>query len=440
MRKRLAVFLFTLAALLGSSFDAAAQSRITPNQLPGMGVQVDAVTGTSLTPACGNVTSNTDGVHFKLFSNAGAIAVTLFKAGSCSWSPNFAIGLGSTSGAGTITVTPTTSTIGVVGGTQGATLTITAGQVYFIYTDISTASCATNGCYDAVQLNGSGSGGGGTCATQYYIFFNSSTANTPICNVGLKTDSAFDFLISGNYVSENGGYAAYIAGGGTFGTSGWQELCAEGTAPTFITGWDALWCDSTTHTLRVNENNTDSMTFTKTLNVNVTPVTVNANVTTDQNLMALQLHANDLNIVGRTIRIYAASVYSTPAASTAQMTLKAKICTVSGCGSGTVITLASIQSGALPATAVTNNAIDLSLYSTTQTAGSSATFEAHGSMLIDIAAAISAADSTYADQNTAVSSAIDTTGTLYLQITGAFSAASASNSMTERQLTVEVLN
>jgi len=174
--------------------------------------------------------------------------------------------------------------------------------------------------------------------------------------------------------------------------------------------------------------------------VNVTPVTVSANVATDQLLMACTIPGGALNSLNRVLRIKADGIYSTPALSTSQMTMSAKLCTVSGCGSGTVITLAAIQSGALGSLAVTNNAIQLSLNSGTQTAGASSKYEAHGSLLIDLGAATTAADSVYADTNTAVSSAIDSTVQLFLQITGAFSSASASNSMTERMLTVDSVN
>jgi hypothetical protein len=179
-------------------------------------------------------------------------------------------------------------------------------------------------------------------------------------------------------------------------------------------------------------------------NVNVTPVTVNANVTTDQNLMAVTIPANNLNVVGRTLRVFVAGVYSTAATSTAQMTLKIKICSVSGCGSGNVASVISIQSAALGTLTITNNAWNGTFYVTTQTASTAGAWESHGAFGIDEGALATAADSFFNDSNNATvtgsPSAIDTTAQNFLQVSFAFSAGSTSNSVTERQLVVEVVN
>jgi hypothetical protein len=180
--------------------------------------------------------------------------------------------------------------------------------------------------------------------------------------------------------------------------------------------------------------------ITKTMNVNVTPVTVAANVTTDQNLMAFTIPANTLNIALRNLRLSGAGVYSTAAASTAVLTFKVKLCTVSGCGSGTVVTLASWATAALPTVTAASFPFNINLNATTQTAGSSSAYEAHGNLVIDANTTLGAADSTYADENTATQGTIDSTGTIYLQVTVAASAASTSNSFTQRQMTLEVLN
>jgi lysophospholipase L1-like esterase len=169
---------------------------------------------------------------------------------------------------------------------------------------------------------------------------------------------------------------------------------------------------------------------------NVTPVTVSANTASDQILMACTLPAGALNGIGRIMTVTVAGVYSTPAASTSTITLKAKLCTVSGCGSGTVITPISITSAALGALQATNDPFSMQFDSITQTGLTSAAFEAHGSMSIDLAAAATSATTVYNDQNTATVGTIDSTAQLFLQITGAFSNASASNTMTQRSLKV----
>jgi hypothetical protein len=204
-------------------------------------------------------------------------------------------------------------------------------------------------------------------------------------------------------------------------------------------GASQLYLDNTTLRTTVNENNTGATPLSKSICVNVTPVTVNANVATDQNLMTCTLPAGILNLAGRTLRITTGDLYTTPVASVATINTKVKLCTVSGCGSGTVITLANITSSANPGT-VTNNSINLQLLSTTQTGGASSAYEAHGNMVVDLGASPGLADSTFSDSNTATIGTIDSTAQLFLQITGAFSVASASNSRTERQLIVEVLN
>lgn len=171
--------------------------------------------------------------------------------------------------------------------------------------------------------------------------------------------------------------------------------------------------------------------------VNVTPVTVNANTASDQTLMAVTITAATLNTVKKTILVQSAGVYSTPAASTTTVTVKLKLCTVSGCGSGTVITLATWTSAALGAVQATNDPFNATLNFTTTTAGASAAFESHGNLTIDIAALAAAAEAVYADNNTATVGTIDSTAQLFLQETIAFSAASASNSATQRQLIVD---
>ena len=184
--------------------DATAQNRVTPNQLPGLGVSVDSVTGTSYIVACGNLQSNTDGAHIKLFSNPASTSVTLFKAGSCAFSPSFVIGFAGATGAGPIVITPTTSTIGLIGSAQTSQFTIRGGQVYFVYTDTSTSTCIPNGCYDVVPLS---------IANGFQTLTDSSTVtwnviSTPYGNAtltftvhsGSRTLNMSGMIPGGNYV------------------------------------------------------------------------------------------------------------------------------------------------------------------------------------------------------------------------------------------------
>ena len=175
--------------------------------------------------------------------------------------------------------------------------------------------------------------------------------------------------------------------------------------------------------------------------VNVTPVTSSGGSTTnDQNLMAITIPAGALNSVSRTLLVQLAGVYSTPAASTTAVNLKLKLCTVSGCGSGTVLTLANISSAALAGIQATNDPFNLTFNITTQTAGATASFEAHGNLTIDISALTTAAEGVFADGNTATIGTIDTTAQLFLQTTVAFTAASASNVATQRQMIADTVD
>lgn len=96
------------------------------------GVTPNPQTGTSYTYLV------TDRAGYTTFSNAAAIAVTLPQAGSAGFGSNF-VNLSCDIGAGTATITPTTSTISFSNGaayTSGAaSLALTTGQCAWIYSD-----------------------------------------------------------------------------------------------------------------------------------------------------------------------------------------------------------------------------------------------------------------------------------------------------------------
>lgn len=162
-----------------------------------------------------------------------------------------------------------------------------------------------------------------------------------------------------------------------------------------------------------------------------TPVTATANSTSEQTLMELTLGAGYFNTLGQPFLFNAAGVFSTPVAQTPTITLKTKLCTVSGCGSGTVVTLISIITTATLASS-TNNNWNFSFLGYTQTVGASGKLEIHGPLSIDLGALSTSADSIFNDTNTAASSAIDLTGTLFVDFTVTFSTGSASNACTQR--------
>ncbi len=171
-------------------------------------------------------------------------------------------------------------------------------------------------------------------------------------------------------------------------------------------------------------------------------VTVSASTTADQVLMNCDLPAGEMQ-PGENLSIWLAGIYSLPAASTATVNLKLKMCTASGCATGTVVTLVTITSAANGnAGAVTNNAFNFSgQFMTSGVIGdpitTTATMEAHGTMGIDQGAATTSADSFFSDTNTAVTASFDGTVEEFLTVTIAFSVASTSNTATQRQLFVQ---
>ncbi len=285
--------------------------------------------------------------------------------------------------------------------------------------------------------------GGSTISGLTTNFIPKAGSATTIVNSllddGSTTANTLTYTGTGGAAVPNGpistGAGASCSGGSASG------YCAsEGTAITGAANVDQAQGNSTQHALSINNNNTGVMVISRVAAVNVTPATVNTSTTSDQNLMAVSLSANLLNVTGRTFKVFLGGVYSNVVTAQPTVTLKIKLCTVSGCGSGTVITPISIASTVTSATAVTNLAANLTGYVSTQTAGASSAYEAHGNMAIDLGTTNLVADSIFADVNTATVGTIDSTGALFLQAAVAFSGASTSNSFTARQLIVEVLN
>jgi hypothetical protein len=164
---------------------------------------------------------------------------------------------------------------------------------------------------------------------------------------------------------------------------------------------------------------------------NTTPVTVAANSTSDQTLMELPLGTAYLNSA-TPIHFFAAGLYSTGTAQTPTLNFKVKLCTVSGCGSGTVVTLYNDTTTATTAL-VSNEPWNITLNSVTVTQGASGTLEIHGNMVVDLGALATTSDTVYADETSTVSGAINLTGALYVDVTVATSTGNTGNSITQRE-------
>lgn len=168
---------------------------------------------------------------------------------------------------------------------------------------------------------------------------------------------------------------------------------------------------------------------------NVTPVTVSANTTSDQALMELSIPSGTFNTAASPFLVHSSGIFTIATLQTPNLTYKAKLCTVSGCGSGTVIALATITTTAT--VAATNNIWVFNLKVATATTGASGTLITHGFLAIDIGATSAIADSVFNDTNTAASSAINLTGALFVDFTIATSAGNAGNSFTQQIGTME---
>ena len=108
---------------------------------------------------------------------------------------------------------------------------------------------------------------------------------------------------------------------------------------------------------------------------------------TEYELAQLSLPAGILNSAARIVRFYAAGNYSTGSGGTGalSLTFKLKLCTVSGCGSGTVLTLAT-WGGTGNTTASVTNAWKLDGEVATNTTGSSGNLLTHGMSFVQLGA------------------------------------------------------
>lgn len=174
---------------------------------------------------------------------------------------------------------------------------------------------------------------------------------------------------------------------------------------------------------------------------NATPVTANANSTSAQALMEVAVPTGLLNVAtgssNGTTLIHGSGIFTIQTLQVPTISVVTKLCTVSGCGSGTVVILATNTTTAT--VAATANTWNLNLKVATVATGSSGTLLTHGPLAIDIGATSAVADSVFNDSNTAASSAINLTGALYVDFFVTFSAQPTTpfNSFTQQVGSVE---
>lgn len=166
--------------------------------------------------------------------------------------------------------------------------------------------------------------------------------------------------------------------------------------------------------------------------MNITPVTVSADLTTDQNLLSLSVPAAALNVVGRTLRVSGAGLYTTQAGQTPTLTFKVKL------GSLTLLSWTTVATTASATDIPWNFAIDLA----TAVIGAAGTLEAHGNLLVNLGTTAGVDSNIIPDTNTATVGTVDLTAAQTLQVTIAFSTQPLTpfNAATQRQLAVGIVN
>lgn len=198
-----------------------------------------------------------------------------------------------------------------------------------------------------------------------------------------------------------------------------------------------------TGVLPVANGGTGTATASVTQGFAVTSTTVlNPAATTDTKLAELALPAGYLNSTAKSLHLVAKVIQSTGTSQTPTVTYKWKLCTVSGCGSGTVLTLITHgASGAM--TASTTESSELIDEISTVTTGSSGTVESAGLALINVSTttALQTGATVFVDTNNAVSSTIDLTAALFLDLDGQFSTQSGTkNGMVARLVLAHPVN
>jgi len=285
-------------------------------------------------------------------------------------------------------------------------------------------------------------GGSGVCPATGNGDFTYTTHTLTMASTGVLNLSAG---ASGSFVVPNiNCTTATTTGEVALNTASSNGLCfrfdvshAYSLATSAAAGTNGTNCLTTNQVLtQIVSNGVPTCTSVGVLGItSVTPATSsNPTINTDQNLIQLSLPAGYLNVALRVSKIEEGGVYSSTSASSPALTYKVKLCTVSGCGSGTVLSLFNIVSSALNTTALTNATMNLVGTCVTNTTGTTGNLICHGApgLTLDTGSTLSTPDTVFADTNTAVTGNIDLTAALFLQFTVAQSVVGASNSYTQQ--------
>ena len=148
---------------------------------------------------------------------------------------------------------------------------------------------------------------------------------------------------------------------------------------------------------------------------NTTPVTANANSTSAQPLMEISLTAGVLNNLSLPYYIDGPGVFTIQATQSPTLTFAVNLCTISGCGSGTVVQLATITTGAVVAAIA--NPWNLHLIAQPTLAGASGTILASGFLSIDAGGTSTHAETVYNVPVPTATGAINLTAALFVDFT-----------------------
>jgi hypothetical protein len=217
-------------------------------------------------------------------------------------------------------------------------------------------------------------------------------------------------------------------------TTPYMDLADQSSAPSGLANVGRFYMktDHLPYTKLNNGSETRVMTALDTIGipgaVNITPVTA-TNPSAEAQLMEIALAANYLNSLNQPFFITGSGKSTNASGQTPTRTFKVKLCTVSGCGSGTVLTLATLVTAATTGS-TTNNPWNISLRMVTNAIGASGTVNAGATLYDVITTNVTDAAAIY-QVAPATSSSIDLTAALYLDFSITNSSSNASNTVTQ---------
>jgi hypothetical protein len=143
------------------------------------------------------------------------------------------------------------------------------------------------------------------------------------------------------------------------------------------------------------------------------------------------------NLAGKTVVVRYGGVYTTGAASL--LNTEVSLCTVAGCGSGTVVSpVGCVVTTTNQANVLANGQFDATCTFIVATTGAAATLMAKSTAAVNLGAATSAVLSVFGDLATALSAAVDLTVDEFVQPQFKFTTSNAGNAATLQYMTISI--